>query len=350
MNFRFTEMVEISNKCCIIALYLMANLNIGMVFAQKGRSNRMRAKVLWAAAGDIPAGWPLLSHTHPFFHMFYIRSGKARFLLDGQPRSVNGGQCLLVRPGVAHELPEGHGLLDLYEVKFSVSDETILRSLEHVEPVIGENTAYIEQATEYIVHNWNSRTNTEHNDADLFLLSMLLVIANAPNASQSFSSAYVVTDTYTELTKRIICFLEETHTDPFSLDALARQMEYNKRYLCAAFKQDTGITILEYLNHVRIRHAAVCFYYNDVPVSDIAQCVGFITPVHFTRVFKKATGVTPSQFRSVHSLQRIDASENLRLTRTHISAYEQMLDGKILPLQKSLAVLQELGRMAAEYV
>ena len=32
MNFCFVEMVEILNKCCIIALYLMANLNIGMVF------------------------------------------------------------------------------------------------------------------------------------------------------------------------------------------------------------------------------------------------------------------------------------------------------------------------------
>ena len=304
----------------------------------------MQAKVLWAAAGDIPAGWPLLSHLHPFFHMFYIRSGKARFLLDGEPWVVGSGQCLLAKPGVTHELPAEHGLLDLYEVKFSVSDASMVSSLAQIAPVIGSNTAHIEQAMKYIVHNWSGRADVEYRDADMVLQAMLLIIANAP---QSLSSAYIVTDSYTELTRRVICYLEETHTDAFSLDALAKQMQYNKRYLCDAFKRDTGITILEYLNHVRIRHAAVCFYYNDVSVSDTAQCVGFITPLHFTRVFKKATGVTPSVFRSVHSLQIIDASENLRLTKNHISAYEQMLDGKILPLEKSIAILKELGSMAA---
>lgn len=302
-----------------------------------------QAKVLWAAAGDIPAGWPLISHRHPFFHMFYIRSGKARFLLDGKPWIVSSGQCLLAKPGVTHELPAEHGLLDLYEVKFSVSDEIVLQTLSRMEPVIGGNTAYLERAMEYIIQNWNDQTDC---GADMLLQSMLLLMADSPI---SRSSAYIVTDAYTELTKRMICYLEENHTDAFSLDALAQQLEYNKRYLCDAFKRDTGITILEYLNHVRIRHAAVCFYYNDVSVSDTAQCVGFITSVHFTRVFKKATGVTPSAFRRVHSLQIIDASENLRLTKNHISAYEQLLDGKILPLEKSIAALRDLGRIAAEY-
>ena len=305
----------------------------------------MQAKVLWAAAGDIPAGWPLLSHAHPFFHMFYIRSGNARFLLDAEPWDVSSGQCLLVKPGMLHELPETHGLLDLYEVKFSVDDEKLLQSLQRVKPVITGDTAYIAQAMQYIVQNW-SNTKNEESYADHVLQAMILQLINAIKAPESACSAYIETDAYTDLTKRIISILEERHTDQLSLDDLAQQLEYNKRYLCSAFKQDTGITILDYLNHIRIRHAAVCFYYNDVSVSDIAQCVGFVTPIHFTRVFKKATGITPTQFRNVHSLHRIDASENSRLTSTSISAYEQLLDGKILPLRKSISTLKDLGSMA----
>ena len=88
------------------------------------------------------------------------------------------------------------------------------------------------------------------------------------------------------------------------------------------------MTILDYLNHVRIRHATTCFYYYDVPISVIAQHVGFITPIHFTRVFKKLVGVSPSAFRSYYCLRNIDVSEKKRLTMPYLSTYEEILGEK----------------------
>lgn len=302
-------------------------------------------KVLWAGTGDIPAGWPLLSHVHPFFHMFYIRSGKAGFLLNGAFCAVESGTCIIVPPNMPHELPEQHSLLDLYEVKFSVDDEKTARTLEE-NPIIRGNTAFIEQALAYIVQNWNGDGEKKQN-ADLFLYTMLLAVISGSAGGKEWNSAYVENSGYSKLTQAVMQFLEESHTEPFCLDNLAEKLEYNKRYLCDAFKQDTGVTILEYLNHIRIRHAVVCFYYNDVPIADIAQCVGYITSGHFTRVFKQLTGVTPSLFRDTHSLHKIDASENLRLTQTYISPFEKLLDGKILPLRQSMEYLKQLGAMAA---
>ncbi len=303
-----------------------------------------RAQILWAANTELPVGWPLLSHTHPFFHMFYVQSGKATFLLDGQVFAIESKTCIIVPPDTPHELPEEHGVLDLYEVKFSVDDEKYFQTLtEH--PIIRENTAFMAQALAYIVQNWNGDEEKQQN-ANLFLYTMLLSAISGEDNGKEWRSAYVENSTYSKLTQAIMHFLEESHTEPFSLDVMAKELKYNKRYLCDAFKRETGITILEYLNHIRIRHAMVCFYYNDVPISDIAQHVGFITPGHFTRVFKQLTGVSPSQFRGTHSLHKIDVSENLRLTQTYISPFERLLDSKILPLRQSIECLKQLGTLA----
>lgn len=304
-----------------------------------------KTKLLWANAGDIPSGWPLLNHTHPFFHMFYIRSGKATFWLNGCDFSVENGTCLIVPPDTTHELPEDHDLLDLYEVKFSVLDDRLSRALAGI-LCLSENTAFIARSMEYIVHNWNG-TEEQQQNANMFLYAMLLAMTSGENDAKVCNSAYIETASYSKLIQSLMELVEELHTGTVSLDLLAHRLDYNKRYLCSVFKKETGITILDYLNHIRIRHAVVCFYYINVPISDIAQCVGFITPGHFARVFKQLTGVSPSCFRATHSLQRIDACENLRLVQAHISPFEMLLDSKILPLQQSMDRLKELGRMAA---
>ena len=105
----------------------------------------------------------------------------------------------------------------------------------------------------------------------------------------------------------------------------------------------TGYTILDYLNHVRIRHATNCFYYYDVPIGVIAENVGFITAVHFTRVFKKLVGISPSTFRNYYNLGS-DLSESRRLTGNEVSAYDKILGVKILPLDDAVKALLELGK------
>lgn len=309
----------------------------------------IQAKVLWASTSDLPAGWPLLSHAHSFYHLFYLRSGTAEFLLDGIAYTVEAGECIIMSPGVVHEVPaETHSLLDSFEVKFTLEDNAIKDFLIHKGPIFSGNTAYLEQLLQNIIFSWTISNPTSQDNANIFLVSLLLSLETELISSEAQVSTYIDTAAYSDLTKRIISYIEKTHTESFSLEQLAGTLGYNKRYLCSVFRHNTGITILEYLNHVRMRHAATCFYYYDVPIAVIAQHIGFITPVHFTRVFKKAVGISPSLFRSCYCLRNIDASENDRLATPHLSVYEQLLGEKILPLKESMHALLELGRIAQE--
>ena len=300
----------------------------------------IQAKVLWAISSDLPAGWPLLSHAHSFYHLFCLQTGRAVFILDGKPQEIVAGQCLIIPPGMTHEMPaETHSLVTAHEVKFTLEQDASL-------PLLCQVDDYIDRSLQNILYSWTLGEDPDRKDASMFLSAMLTAIVTAPTAEKQVST-YIETACYPTLIRRIIHYIEQTHTDSFSLDQLAKELGYNKRYLCSAFRNATGYTILDYLNHVRIRHATNCFYYYDVPIGVIAENVGFITAVHFTRVFKKLVGVSPSTFRSHYNLGS-DLSESRRLTGGELSVYDQILGVKILPLDDAVQALLELGRRTKE--
>lgn len=298
----------------------------------------IQANVLWAMSSDLPAGWPLLSHTHNFYHLFCLQTGGAAFILDGKPLEVQAGQCLIIPPGMTHEVPaESHNLLAAYEVKFTLEPSAPL-------PLLTPMDDYMERSLQNVLYSWTMGEEPGRKDACMFLSAMLTAVVTAPTAEKQVS-AYIETACYPSLIRRIIHYIEQTHTDSFNLDQLAQTLGYNKRYLCSAFRRATGYTILDYLNHVRIRHATNCFYYYDVPIGVIAENVGFITAVHFTRVFKKLVGISPSAFRSHYNLGS-DLSESRRLTGKELSTYDEILGVKVLPLRDAVEALLELGRRA----
>ena len=90
----------------------------------------------------------------------------------------------------------------------------------------------------------------------------------------------------------------ETHSaDKFSLQAVADALFVNGSYLLRAFRAYTGHTLLWYHNHIRCEKAKELLVDFDLSISKIGEEVGFVSSAHFAHVFKKMTGVTPTEYR-----------------------------------------------------
>ena len=72
---------------------------------------------------------------------------------------------------------------------------------------------------------------------------------------------------------------------------------------CHFFKKKTGRNFADYVNEVRIGHAAQMLYETTDGIAEICYACGFNNTSNFIRVFKKKRGETPSQYRA--SSQRI---------------------------------------------
>ena len=106
------------------------------------------------------------------------------------------------------------------------------------------------------------------------------------------------TNARTQLARSTDSYLRQHYAERFSLDAIADAMHVDKAYLARTFKSVYGSTLLERCNVVRCQHAREMLTRPELSISYIAAAVGYVSPSHFTQVFRKTEGLTPSEFRS----------------------------------------------------
>jgi two-component system response regulator YesN len=96
---------------------------------------------------------------------------------------------------------------------------------------------------------------------------------------------------------RVCQYIEEHLDQDVTLVHLAERYYFNPSYLSRLFKQERGINISEYIEKCRIRRAKELLKEGDLKVRDVAPLVGYDAAHSFTRFFKKATGLTPQEYR-----------------------------------------------------
>lgn len=92
--------------------------------------------------------------------------------------------------------------------------------------------------------------------------------------------------------------IEENYGNPaLGLQFLSESLKLSQSYISQLFKQETGTTINQYIITYRIDMASSLLLKSDRKISDIADCCGFTDQNYFTKLFKKCTGMTPSEYR-----------------------------------------------------
>jgi AraC-like DNA-binding protein len=92
-------------------------------------------------------------------------------------------------------------------------------------------------------------------------------------------------------------YINERKGEDMSLNDVAKVVNMSTFHFCKMFKKATGLTFTEYLSLVRIAKAKNLLLNPNLRVSEIAYEVGFQSLTHFNRIFRKIVGESPSQYR-----------------------------------------------------
>lgn len=95
----------------------------------------------------------------------------------------------------------------------------------------------------------------------------------------------------------VIKFLSENYGNKISLPEMARLASFSVPHFVKVFKKLTGLSLIKYLNRLRVEHAEQILLQTDSPVADVAYQVGFQSQSYFDRVFRRLKHVSPSEFR-----------------------------------------------------
>ena len=254
-------------------------------------------QLLWVARSLLLPESGVKSHAHPYYHLFYIQAGDFCFTVGGETLRLRQGQTLLVPPQIEHGYINETGVTGEYlEVKFAHSpadrDETPVQTCD--DPLAG-------MLCSRILQEYSDLGKLADTAAVSYLQALLQVLqAQARYQEKPQQFLYLDASRFSPLSRRIVHYLEAHCGEDLSLDALAKAMDYNKSYLCAAFKKDTGQTILDCQNMIRIRRAAELIVYSDHSLVQVSQMCGFSSVSHFNRVFLKHAGITPGQARRAY--------------------------------------------------
>lgn len=265
--------------------------------AESGKDKTMcrETDILWAEITDFPEGWGIKKHAHKnYYHLFYFVSGTGAFLIGEETYPILPGSCFLLPPGIVHGLEDSteKDLLS-YEVKFTVQDGWLAERLQ-TELVCQDQGDFFRICVEAVHKNGLSHQEERRNMANHFLCALLTEMGQTKPEQKN--SELIDTGAYSVPTVEIITYIESNYMHHIYLDDIAEHVQYNRNYMCSLFKSDTGHTVVDYLNYVRIRKACEYILYSDIGFSQICYRVGFSNLSHFNRTFKKLVGVTPSAY------------------------------------------------------
>jgi signal transduction histidine kinase/DNA-binding LacI/PurR family transcriptional regulator/CheY-like chemotaxis protein len=99
------------------------------------------------------------------------------------------------------------------------------------------------------------------------------------------------------LVRKVMAYIHEHFPQPLNRKELADYAGFSERHLNRCFLQETGITPLTYLNRYRIQQATKLLEQGQLSITETMSRVGFSESSHFTRLFFREIGVSPSAFK-----------------------------------------------------
>ena len=103
---------------------------------------------------------------------------------------------------------------------------------------------------------------------------------------------------YREDINNVIQFIKSNYRKKITIKMISKYVNLNESYICRVFKNETGKSIMNYLNEIRMEKAAALIKGKDIPFKNIACQVGIDDQFYFNKVFRKYFGVSPTDFKN----------------------------------------------------
>lgn len=104
-------------------------------------------------------------------------------------------------------------------------------------------------------------------------------------------------DSRTAVTSQVVDILESHVYSNINIDDICKQVGYSRGHVCSHFKKETGKTINNYFQYLKIEEAKRLILETNHDFTSISETLGFSNPQYFSRVFHSLTGHTPTHFR-----------------------------------------------------
>lgn len=260
----------------------------------------------------VPEYSPMIPlHWHSEFEINYIVSGKSEFVCGDERIVADAGDIIMLPPNLLHAIyPHGdfqeiHDTLVFREQMLGISKEERC-GVSYIEPIVrGRHRVIVPISKVHRAYGeihksvkqifTCAKRNTP--EADLYMKSELLRLIWLLEENECVRMVKKRDDRQLESIRSVLGFISENYRDTISIEQLADMAHLSKSYFMYHFKQLVGISAIEYMIQLRIKHACELLRTTTCTSAEIAFACGFQNLSNFNRQFKKCVGCTPGQYR-----------------------------------------------------
>ena len=131
----------------------------------------------------------------------------------------------------------------------------------------------------------------------LYLEQFLITLLRDVTEKQEISFLPTKESVETQLVSQIKQYIRSKAAEKVKVEDICNAFGYSKSYLSLLFKEQTGYPLSQYHTRCQIEEAKKMIRQNRFNITQISDLLGFDNPQYFARVFKRVTGLTPTEFR-----------------------------------------------------
>lgn len=262
----------------------------------------------------VNANWQYPVHTHPMFEINVVLQGEQHMTVGNKTYVQQSGDIIFIRPGVEHSSLGSKSSHDMtyYCLHFDIDDLTLRRALLTVDSVsLSGNTPEqlaIRSALDVIINSSIlSESSVTHRNrlitlhASLQLLTALTgwVLSEMPLIADTEATENIVAlaNAIEGLLQDSVSTAAVTGDRGGGIENIAARLGYSSTHCNRAFQQIYGMSPRQYLSRLIIRHAKLLLMDNSLSVDTIAHRLGYHEVSHFSKQFKRWTGLPPMGYR-----------------------------------------------------